>query len=67
VVDTGAVTVCKSLDELITETRKDMEDRGRLAPQRKHLVETICGRVDGHAGERQVDAILQTLGVARAH
>jgi hypothetical protein len=60
VVRSGAVSVAYSLDDLRKYVNQALVHPDGQRQQRQDLVRLECGEVDGRAGERLVDAIVQT-------
>lgn len=59
VLDTGSVTVARSFKELYAQLKEYLAYPEKDAGKRKHLVEKMCYRADGHASERLAEGILK--------
>lgn len=61
-LDTGAIPVASSLEELIGAVNRYLDDPSLDREARSRIVKRFFGDVDGHAGERIGRFILGTLG-----
>ena len=59
VLKSGGVRLAHSLDELVGEIHRYLEDPARDAEGRRRIVEQVCGAVDGRAGERIAACIME--------
>jgi CDP-glycerol glycerophosphotransferase (TagB/SpsB family) len=58
----GAFYRAESFDEVVAGIERALERPDELAAERRRAVEQAVGTVDGRAGERVVDAVVQGLG-----
>jgi CDP-glycerol glycerophosphotransferase (TagB/SpsB family) len=61
----GAFVEARSFEEVTSGIERALEDPDELAEARTRVVREVVGEVDGHAGERVVQAVLEGLA-ARA-
>ncbi len=59
VIESGAVAVAESLDELVNLVKADLAEPDARKVEMKQLVETMCGPVDGLASERLAEVIFR--------
>lgn len=58
----GAFYRAESFDEVVAGIERALERPDELAAPRRRAVDQVVGTVDGRAGERVVDAVLEGLG-----
>jgi CDP-glycerol glycerophosphotransferase (TagB/SpsB family) len=58
----GAFYRAESFDEVVAGLDRAIDDPGELAEARRRVVRDVVGKVDGHAAERAVDAIVEVVG-----
>jgi hypothetical protein len=63
IVESGAVRLAHSMDELVNETIAYSRDRTRDAAERRQLVLEMCGPADGNAGGRLARLIRDLVGL----
>jgi UDP-N-acetylglucosamine:LPS N-acetylglucosamine transferase len=61
----GAFYRAGSFDEVVAGIERALRTPGELAEARRRVVAAVVGEVDGKAGERVVDAILEGVGGSR--
>ena len=66
IIESGAVRLAHSMDELLKETIAYARDRVRDAAERRRLVSQMCGPVDGRAAERVGHLIAKLAGGLKA-
>jgi hypothetical protein len=57
----GAFTQARSVDAVLDAIDDALHDPGRLAEERRAVVATVVGPVDGHAAQRTADALARGL------
>ena len=51
-------------EEVVARIERSLAEPGELAEERRRVAREVVGEVDGHAAERVVDAIVETVGRA---
>lgn len=62
VAQSGGVWLAADMDEVVTATVAYLRNPTLHAAGRRWIVERVCGQVDGQAGQRMAEAVLQLLG-----
>ena len=62
VAASGAFHRAESFDEVVAGIERSLADPGELREERRRVVATVVGAVDGHAAERVVEAMLEGAG-----
>jgi UDP-N-acetylglucosamine:LPS N-acetylglucosamine transferase len=57
----GAFLTAQDFDEVVAGIERSLADPGALREERRRVVHEVVGEVDGRAGERVVDAIVETI------
>jgi UDP-N-acetylglucosamine:LPS N-acetylglucosamine transferase len=55
----GAFLTAESFDEVVAGIERSLADPDELREERRRVIEEVVGNVDGRAGERVVDALLE--------
>ena len=61
VAASGAFHRAGSFDEVVAGIERSLAHPDELAEERRRVVEVVVGRVDGHAADRVVDAVLEAV------
>jgi len=61
VIDTGNVKLVRGFEELFTAIDAYLQDPSLDREKRKHLIDDLCYKADGHASERIADTIFSSL------
>jgi hypothetical protein len=61
-VTSGAFLTARSFEEVVAGVERSLANPAELAEERRRVVRDVVGDVDGRAGERVVDAIVEVVG-----
>ena len=66
VAQSGGVWSVNDINELVAATKTYLQSPALHRAERRWMVEFVCGKMDGRAGQRMADGILASLGIERA-
>lgn len=66
IAQSGGVWLANDIDEVVRATKRYLETPALHHAARQWMVDFVCGKVDGRAGARMANGILELLGVERA-
>jgi hypothetical protein len=66
VAESGAVKIAYSIEELVRWINRYLVDPSKEREERRNIVHTICGPMDGRAVDRIAEALSRRMGVSSA-